>query len=184
MVYFGEFLKTWSKRSNSVTRQVNFNRTKIGGKCQNYKNWNATIWVIFKQCALTGYSKNFGRFFFKTCWNALNYVNEINLHCGFSGVPREDTSRRYHNERSFGGRQVGKGRSHGNEIGLCPRCQKFGRIHKCTEKQNIFGAKIQSWKCLNFRALKFNVWNVLIFAPKLHDLIIKKIFLAPKFKFY
>ena len=37
MVNFGEFLKTWSLRSNSVTRQVNFNRTKIGGKCQNSK---------------------------------------------------------------------------------------------------------------------------------------------------
>ena len=37
MVHFGEFLKTWSLRSNSVTRQVTFNRTKIGGKCQNSK---------------------------------------------------------------------------------------------------------------------------------------------------
>ena len=37
MVYFGEFLKTWSLRSNSVTRQVSFNRSKIGGKCQNWK---------------------------------------------------------------------------------------------------------------------------------------------------
>ena len=35
MVNFGEFLKTWSLRSNSVTRQVSFYRTKIGGKCQN-----------------------------------------------------------------------------------------------------------------------------------------------------
>ena len=26
--------KTWTLRSNSVTRQVSFNRTKIGGKCQ------------------------------------------------------------------------------------------------------------------------------------------------------
>ena len=26
MVYFGEFLKTWSLRSNSVTRQVNFKK--------------------------------------------------------------------------------------------------------------------------------------------------------------
>ena len=34
-VHFGEFLKAWSLRSNSVTRQVTFNRTKIGGKCQN-----------------------------------------------------------------------------------------------------------------------------------------------------
>ena len=37
MVHFDEFLKTWSLCSNSVTRQVSFNRTKIGGKCQN---WN------------------------------------------------------------------------------------------------------------------------------------------------
>ena len=34
-------------QSNSVTRQVSFNRTKIGGKCQNS---NITFWVIFKQC--------------------------------------------------------------------------------------------------------------------------------------
>ena len=50
MVHFGEVLKTCSLRSNSVTRQVSFNRTKIGGKCQNVKNSNATFWVIFKQC--------------------------------------------------------------------------------------------------------------------------------------
>ena len=37
MVHFDEFLKTSSLWSNSVTRQVNFNRTKIGGKCQNSK---------------------------------------------------------------------------------------------------------------------------------------------------
>ena len=49
MVHFGEFLKTWSLRSNRVTRQVSFNRTKIGGKCQNS---NATFWVIFIQCVV------------------------------------------------------------------------------------------------------------------------------------
>ena len=32
MVHFGEFLQTCSLRSNSVTRQVSFNRTKIGEK--------------------------------------------------------------------------------------------------------------------------------------------------------
>ena len=37
MVNLDEFLKTWSLRSNSVTRQVNFNRTKISKKCQNSK---------------------------------------------------------------------------------------------------------------------------------------------------
>ena len=47
------FLKTWSWRSNSINRQVIFNRTKIGGKCQNPKYSNATFWVIFKQCILT-----------------------------------------------------------------------------------------------------------------------------------
>ena len=35
IVHSGEFLKTWSLRTNSVTRQVTFNITKIGGKCQN-----------------------------------------------------------------------------------------------------------------------------------------------------
>ena len=33
MVYYGEFLKTWSSRSNSVL-----------------KNSNATFWLIFKHC--------------------------------------------------------------------------------------------------------------------------------------
>ena len=37
MVQLGEFLKNWSFRSNSVTRQVSFNRTNIDGKCQNAK---------------------------------------------------------------------------------------------------------------------------------------------------
>ena len=37
MVHFGEFMKTWSLLSNSVTRQVSFNRSKIGGKCRNSK---------------------------------------------------------------------------------------------------------------------------------------------------
>ena len=52
MVHFGEFLKTWRLWSNSVTRHVTFNRTKIGGKCQNTKTWNATFLVIFKHCGV------------------------------------------------------------------------------------------------------------------------------------
>ena len=47
MVHFGEFLKICSLHSNSVTRQVTFNRTEFGGKCLNS---NATFWVVFKQC--------------------------------------------------------------------------------------------------------------------------------------
>ena len=45
MVHFGEFLKTWSLRSNSVTRQINFNRTKIGGnaKIEKFK-WDKFGW--------------------------------------------------------------------------------------------------------------------------------------------
>ena len=34
---FGEFLKIWSLWLNSVTRQLNFNETKISGKCQKWK---------------------------------------------------------------------------------------------------------------------------------------------------
>ena len=37
MVNFGEFRKTRRLRSNSVSRQVTFNRTNIGGKCQSWK---------------------------------------------------------------------------------------------------------------------------------------------------
>ena len=50
MVHFNEFLKTWSLRSNSVTREVPINRTKIDRKCQNGKNSNETFWVICKHC--------------------------------------------------------------------------------------------------------------------------------------
>ena len=57
MVNFSEFLKTWSLQSNSVTRQVNINRTKIGGKCQNSNiqmrhfesfsnNWFDSDWAL------------------------------------------------------------------------------------------------------------------------------------------
>ena len=35
MIHFGEFLKTSSLRSNSVTRQVTFIKTKINRNCQN-----------------------------------------------------------------------------------------------------------------------------------------------------
>ena len=34
MVNFGEFFITWSLRPNSVTRQVNFKRSKIGGNAE------------------------------------------------------------------------------------------------------------------------------------------------------
>ena len=37
MVNFGKFLKIWSLHSNSVTRVVNFNITKIGWKWHNWK---------------------------------------------------------------------------------------------------------------------------------------------------
>ena len=49
-VLFGQFLKTLSLRSNSVTRHVNFNRTKMVENAK-IKNSNATFWVIFKHCA-------------------------------------------------------------------------------------------------------------------------------------
>ena len=64
MVHFGEFLKTWSLRSNSVTRQVSFNWTKISGKGQKFKNSNATFWVIFKQCE---YANFMSFFYFSSC---------------------------------------------------------------------------------------------------------------------
>ena len=47
MIYFGEFLKALSLRSNSVTRQVNFNWTKFGENARIEK-FKCTFWVIFK----------------------------------------------------------------------------------------------------------------------------------------
>ena len=44
----GEFLNTLGLRSNSVTRQVSFNRTKIGGKCQNGKKFKCDILSNFQ----------------------------------------------------------------------------------------------------------------------------------------
>ena len=51
MVHFGEFLKTWSLQSNSVTRRVTFKRLKIGWKRQNSKIQNVTFLLILKHCA-------------------------------------------------------------------------------------------------------------------------------------
>ena len=48
MVHFGEFLKTWSLLSNSVRRQVTFEKTKS-------KNSNVTFWVIFQLCVLLSF---------------------------------------------------------------------------------------------------------------------------------
>ena len=48
IVSFNSFLNTWSLWSNSVTRQVNFHRTNIGGKCQNWKKSNETFFGDFQ----------------------------------------------------------------------------------------------------------------------------------------
>ena len=47
MVNFGEFLKTWSLRLNSVTRQVIFNRTKIGRKKPKLPKMSYLTYLIF-----------------------------------------------------------------------------------------------------------------------------------------
>ena len=44
MPYFDDFLKTWILRSNSVTRQVYFNRPKISEKCQISKIQMSHFW--------------------------------------------------------------------------------------------------------------------------------------------
>ena len=50
-VIFKQYASFGISWSSSVTRQVNFNKTKIGEKCQNIKNSNETLGLIFKQCA-------------------------------------------------------------------------------------------------------------------------------------
>ena len=69
MVHFGEFLKTWSLRSNRVTRQVRFNRTKIGRNGQN-----ATFWVILSMSSLRSQCCKMRHFWdiFQHCDSMLN----------------------------------------------------------------------------------------------------------------
>ena len=55
-------MKTQSLRSNSVTREVNLNRTKIDGKMLIWKNSNATFWVSFKECDMTTKKDSLTRF--------------------------------------------------------------------------------------------------------------------------
>ena len=87
IVNLGEFLKTWSVRSNSVTRQVTFNRTKIGGKCQNWISkmrhfeWflntvrvSKQVWNWLMQCSE---ASKFAFILFKTCLGHLVSNNVI-----------------------------------------------------------------------------------------------------------
>ena len=55
MVNFGEFLKSWSLRSRSVTRQVTFNRTKIVENSQNSKNSKCDIFSILARKFIHNY---------------------------------------------------------------------------------------------------------------------------------
>ena len=82
IINFGEFLKTWSLRSNSITRQVSFNRTKIGGKCQNS---NATFWVIFKQCDAALYVYEFKISKSRECQTILLCIKSCILHISSNG---------------------------------------------------------------------------------------------------
>ena len=68
MVHFGEFLKTCTLRSNSVTRKVTFDKTKIAGKYQNskLKYSNKIFRVIFKQC-----ETDYGSVFLASLWKVL-----------------------------------------------------------------------------------------------------------------
>ena len=73
MVNFGGFLKTYSLQSYSVTGQVNHNRTKLGGKCQNSENSDETFSVSFKQCELDWVSH---------IWAGFSQVLEARIICG------------------------------------------------------------------------------------------------------
>ena len=78
---FASFLKNWSLRSNSVTSQVTFNRTKIGGKCPNWNiemrhfEWFSNIverWVAV--CDPPKLDSRFSSLFCCCCWT--NYDRE------------------------------------------------------------------------------------------------------------
>ena len=67
---FGEFVKNWSLRSNSVTRQVNFNWEKIGGKYQNSKIQMRQFWL---------FSKTFGPKIQISTWEKFELGTKIRL---------------------------------------------------------------------------------------------------------
>ena len=68
MVHFGEFLKSWSLRSNRVTRQISFNRSKIGGKCQNWKIQMRHFWWFSNTVHFQGFLR-VAKEIFHWCWN-------------------------------------------------------------------------------------------------------------------
>ena len=85
MVQFGEFLKTWSLRSNSVTRQVSFNSTKIGGKCQTAEFTNLKIVArnIVKWDFFLGFSNTMEAFlhFYSVLLQTLEVWRSSGSHC-------------------------------------------------------------------------------------------------------
>ena len=75
MVQFGKFMKTWSLRSNSVTRQVTLNRTKIGWKCQNWNTQVRHFKVIFRH-------ENSNETFSLWLANIVKFYYPIRFFCG------------------------------------------------------------------------------------------------------
>ena len=71
MVHFGEFLKTWRLRSNSVTRQVSFNRTKIVEKCQNK-------WIFMTKFQILTHKPKIDKWIF---WQNIDFWNSVFMLC-------------------------------------------------------------------------------------------------------
>ena len=105
MVHFGEFMKTWSLRSNSVARQVT--STRIGWKCQNGKNSNATFWEIFKHYALAKNSFNYGLASAKitcdSCQTKCIYVFVVAVVLSLLGIDPKGESKSFSHSKSDAG---------------------------------------------------------------------------------
>ena len=97
MVHFGEFLKTWSLRSNSVTRKASFNRTKIGGKCQKCQKFKCDILSDFQTLWIEAWQHHhnilaFDKFFWKrlkSCFEFFCFYNDFQWEFSLENVNRK-----------------------------------------------------------------------------------------------
>ena len=81
MIHLGDFFETYSFGINSVTRQVNFDRTKIGGKCQirkiqmrHFESFSNSARVLVKvSCWMEGFWREISKETFKAIFKKWNY---------------------------------------------------------------------------------------------------------------
>ena len=159
MVNLDTFLKTWNLWSNSVTRQVNFN--KIGGKCRNWQMRNFW-WFSNIVDHFSWYIRIFGDVLDGTCEDTkIPYF--MFFHCCCWHNTHVKTRQKEEEGKSFFRRKI---------------CSFESSLENTLFWKSNLGAKIQFWQSLNFwhvwilcvkigRYFSKNEWNIWIFVPKI-----------------